>query len=403
MSALLIKGGVLCGESGETRADLLIENGKIAAVGLDLNADAEVFDARGLAVMPAFTDLHCHLRTPGQTHKETIDSGTAAAAAGGFTTLVAMANTTPVCSSLETAKQVADEAARLGRCDVYQCLSLTKDFNSADVSHLKALDGDYKNTVRCVSDDGRGVENGRVLLNALRVCAEKGLKAHIHAEDHAFSAEDMALAEDLETIRDLRIAEASGLPIHFCHVSTAVSAEAIVAAKRRGAAVTWEVSPHHLALNCGAEFRVNPPLRPEADRLALIRAVNEGYVDAIATDHAPHTEEEKRGGSPGLVGLETAFMVCYTTLVRNGKLPLSGLVRLMSTNPARMLGINKGSLRPGYDADIAIADLNAPVTVDSANFYSMGHSTPFHGMTFYGKIAATLKAGRFTFKNNAVI
>lgn len=393
MSQLLIKNGLLCDAGWQAEGDLLIRDGVIAAVGQGLKADAEVLDAKGLAVLPAFTDLHCHLRTPGQTHKETIVSGTAAAACGGYTTLVAMANTTPVCSSLETAEAVAREAALLGRCDVYQCLSLTRDFNGEDISHLQELDGDYHAFTRCVSEDGRGVANGRVLLDALRVCREKDLCVLIHAEDACFSSTDMALAEDLETLRDLYIAEVHGFAPHFCHVSTAASMEAIAAAKRRGTPVTCEVTPHHLALNSSVPFRVNPPLRPESDQLAMIKAIKAGMVDAIATDHAPHTVADKLNGAPGLVGLETAFPVCYTSLVRSGEIPLSALVGLMSANPAKMLGLPKGGLRPGLQADITLVDLNAQVTVDSGTFHSKGRNTPFDGKTYYGRIVATYKAG----------
>ena len=398
---LLIRKGMLTDASGEAEADLLIRDGVIAAMGRDLQADAPVLDAEGLRVLPAFVDLHCHLRTPGQTHKETVQSASRAAVRGGYTTLNAMANTTPVCSSAEIARAVAEEARRGGLCDVYQCLSLTKDFDGTTLSHLRALPVDVREVVRCVSEDGRGVADGRVLRDALRLCAEKGLRVLVHAEDPAFTGVDMAFAEDLETLRDLHIAETEGLPVHFCHVSTAVSAAAIAAAKRRGTAVTWEVTPHHLALSDSTDFRVNPPLRPERDRRALISAVLRGEAEAISTDHAPHTREDKENGAPGLVGLETAFPVCYTVLCREEGLPLAALVRLMSENPANLLGISKGALRIGLAGDVTLADLRVETTLDSRRFASMGRNTPFDGRKVWGKIVKTIKAGAIVYEEEA--
>ena len=388
--SLLIKNGLVTDCGGQARADVLIENGIIARVGqidrIDRD-DCETLDASGLAVMPAFVDLHAHLRDPGLTHKEDAASGCRAAAAGGYTTLVAMANTGPVCSDLETARDVMRRAAEQGICDVSQCVSLTKDFDGRTTSHLDAIfSGDTGGQIRFVSDDGHGIKSGAVFREGLEKCAAAGRVLLIHAEE-----------EDEETARDARIAEELGLRAHFCHVSTRVSAEIITAAKRRGAKLTFEVTPHHIALNDSTEYRVNPPLRPEGDRRFLIDCLKNGLADAISTDHAPHTPEDKAAGAPGLVGLETAFAVCYSVLCAENGLPLPALSNLMSRSPAKIMGINKGEIKPGFIGDIIVADVNARYTIDSSRFYSKGRNTPFDGMEYYGKVLYTVKNGRIIY------
>jgi dihydroorotase len=355
-----------------------------------------MIDKNGLHILPAFVDLHTHLRTPGLTHKEDIESCTRAAVRGGYTTLNAMANTLPVCSSAEIAHEVCEKARALGLCDVYQSISATKDFDGKTVSHLDNLNSPF---IKCISEDGYGIADGRVFLEVLRHGDESGKVILIHAEDTSLSAIDMYAAEDLETIRDLYLiglyCEKNGkgnLKVHFCHVSTEYSARAIIAAKKRGLPITFEVSPHHIALNDSVEFRVNPPLRRESDRAFLVKSILNGDVDAIATDHAPHTTEDKRNGAPGLVGLETAFSVCYTVLCRENGLPLEKLSELMSVNPARILGISNN--------DIVHVDLEREITVDSSTFFSKGRNTPFDGRTYYGEVIKTIKNGEVVYSEH---
>jgi dihydroorotase len=342
-----------------------------------------------MIILPAFVDLHTHLRTPGFTHKEDILSGTRAAVRGGYTTLNAMANTRPVCSNAEIAREVCEQAQ--GHCSVYQSISATKDFDGKTVSHLDALNG-TENFIKCISDDGYGIADGGVFLEVLRQADRLGKVLLIHAEDAALSAVDMYAAEDSETLRDLYLVElyckkhgGERLKVHFCHVSTEYSARAIMSAKQRGLPVTFEVSPHHIALNDSVDFRVNPPLRRESDRAFLIKAILDGGVDAIATDHAPHTAQDKLDGAPGLVGLETAFSVCYTMLCRQNGLPLSKLSELMSLNPAKILGISTD--------DVVHVDLEREITVDSSKFFSKGRNTPFDGRTYFGEVLMTIKNG----------
>ena len=396
---MIIKNAVLVDWRGVRRGELIIKDGVIAEQG----GTGDIIDGTGLYVMPAFVDLHAHLRTPGQTHKEDIASGTRAAVRGGYTALNAMANTVPVCSDAEIAREVCEQARALGLCDVFQSVSVTRDFDGVTVSHLDGLDG-TEGFIRCISEDGRGVKDGGVFLEALRRAERFGKALLVHAEDADFSGIDMYAAEDLETARDLYIVEMycgrhgrERLKVHFCHVSTEFSARAVIAAKRRGLPVSLEVTPHHIALSDSVDFRVNPPLRREEDRAFLVKAVLDGEVDAIATDHAPHTETEKKSGAPGLVGLETAFQVCYTTLCRLNGLPLSRLSELMSLNPARILGINKGSLDAGADGDVVLVDLERETIVDSSEFFSKGRNTPFDGRTYFGGVVMTIKNGEVVY------
>jgi dihydroorotase len=394
---MIIKNAALADYRGEREGDLFIENGIISESG-----GGEVIDGRGLCVLPSFIDLHTHLRTPGLTHKEDVASGTRAAIRGGYTTINAMANTRPVCSNVEIAREVCKQAQ--GLCDVYQSVSMTKDFDGKTISHLKALN-DTDDYIKCISEDGYGVADGGVFLAALRCGDENGKTLLIHAEDASLSTIDMYAAEDLETIRDLYLINLycekygkGNLKVHFCHVSTEYSARAIIAAKQQGLPITFEVSPHHIALNDSVDFHVNPPLRRESDRTFLVKAILNGSVDAIATDHAPHTAQDKSDGAPGLVGLETAFQVCYTALCRQSGLPLSKLSELMSCNPAKILGINKGSLEVGKIGDIVLVDLTREIIVDSSKFFSKGRNTPFDGQAYFGEVIMTIKDGKVVYR-----
>lgn len=251
--------------------------------------------------------------------------------------------------------------------------------------------------LRFISEDGKGVRESKVMYDAMVIAAAKGLTVMSHAEDMDLSALDYRLAENLETARNLYLAQSTGAKLHLCHVSTKEAMEDIAAAKRRGVAVTCEVTPHHLWFS-HTDYRVNPPIREEDDVEALIAAIEAGQVDAIATDHAPHSEEDKAAGAPGMVGLETAFSVCYTKLCRERGLPLELLSRLMSKGPAGILGLNKGLLAPGYDGDVVLVDLAHPYTVRKEEFAGKSKNTPYDGLTLSGKVKATVKQGVVTYK-----
>lgn len=331
--------------------DLLLKNGLIAAMGLDLAADGEeVLDCAGRTVLPAFVDLHCHWRTPGFEYKEDISTGSAAAAAGGYTFVNLMPNTKPVCSSADIAHSVMAEAERVGLCGANQSVSITENFDGHTLDHLKTLPEDLK----FITEDGKGVQSGDVMAKAFAIAAQRGLVIMSHAEDMDISSWDYRLAENIETIRNLHLCEYYGTRLHMCHVSTREAVEAIGQSKWKGAPVTCEVTPHHLWF-ADTDYRVNPPIRTADDVGALIEAIRLGVVDAIATDHAPHTDEEKAAGAAGMVGLETAFGVCYTKLCKENGLPLARLAELMSTAPAEILGLaGHGRVLPGYAADLTL-------------------------------------------------
>ena len=375
--------------------DLLLKNGLIAAMGLDLAADGEeVLDCAGRTVLPAFVDLHCHWRTPGFEYKEDIATGSAAAAAGGYTFVNLMPNTKPVCSSADIAHSVMAEAERIGLCAANQTVSITQNFDGHTLDHLKTLPEDLK----FITEDGKGVQSGNVMAKAFAIATQRGLTIMSHAEDMDISPWDYRLAENIETVRNLHLSEYYGTRLHMCHVSTKEAVEAIGAAKWKGVPVTCEVTPHHLWF-ADTDYRVNPPIRKAEDVDALIEAIRLGVVDAIATDHAPHTDEEKAAGAAGMVGLETAFGVCYTKLCKEKGLPLARLAELMSTAPAEILGIaGHGRVLPGYAADLTLVELDTPYTVDKNALHSKSHNCPYDGAQLFGRVDLTIKGGKVTWK-----
>ena len=375
--------------------DLLLKDGLIAAMGLDLAADGEeVLDCAGRTVLPAFVDLHCHWRTPGFEYKEDIATGSAAAAAGGYTFVNLMPNTKPVCSSADIAHSVMAEAGRIGLCAANQTVSITQNFDGRTLDHLKTLPEDLK----FITEDGKGVQSGNVMAKAFAIAAQRGLTIMSHAEDKDISPWDNRLAENIETVRNLHLSEYYGTRLHMCHVSTKEAVEAIGAAKWKGVPVTCEVTPHHLWF-ADTDYRVNPPIRKAEDVDALIEAIRLGVVDAIATDHAPHTDEEKAAGAAGMVGLETAFGVCYTKLCKEKGLPLARLAELMSTAPAEILGLaGHGRVLPGYAADLTLVELDTPYTVDKNALHSKSHNCPYDGAQLFGRVDLTIKGGKVTWK-----
>ena len=375
--------------------DLLLKDGVIAAMGLDLAAGGEeVLDCAGRTVLPAFVDLHCHWRTPGFEYKEDISTGSAAAAAGGYAFVNLMPNTKPVCSSADIAHSVMAEAGRVGLCGANQTVSITENFDGHTLDHLKTLPEDLK----FITEDGKGVQSGNVMAKAFAIAAQRGLTIMSHAEDMDISPWDYRLAENIETIRNLHLCEYYGTRLHMCHVSTKEAVEAIGAARWKGVPVTCEVTPHHLWF-ADFDYRVNPPIRKPDDVAALIEAIRLGVVDAIATDHAPHTDQEKAAGAAGMVGLETAFGVCYTKLCKENGLPLARLAELMSTAPAEILGLaGHGRVLPGYAADLALVELDTPYTVDKNALHSKSHNCPYDGVQLFGRVDLTLKGGKITWK-----
>ncbi|MDR0206205.1 MAG: dihydroorotase [Bacteroidales bacterium] len=361
------------------------------------------FTGEGVVLMPAFTDLHSHFRDPGFTYKEDLQTGCEAAINGGYTAVNLMPNTNPVCSSLKQAREIEKRTKENSEITVNQTLSMTKDLKGVDIEHLKSLP---KKEILFVTDDGNGVQDEELMREIFGLCKEKNISIMSHAEDARYSHTDMRQAENEMTARDIRIFENvsmmhsredhNGSPIeghlHFCHVSTKEAIEMITNAQKKGLNVTCEVTPHHIFATDeeANHYRVNPPLRTQDDIDALIKAIQHGNVFAIATDHAPHSVEDKEKGAPGMICLELAFPLCYTKLVKGGFLKLSQLVKLLSTNPSEMMKLNKGKIAKGMNAEFVIAELNQKYKIDTSTMASKSKNTPFNGVEVFGKIVETI-------------
>lgn len=422
MKDLLIKNAVVISPADNIneKTDILIKNGIIAELGKDIFCDVQTIDAEGLCAIPGLVDMHVHLRDPGQTQKEDIISGCRAAAAGGVTSLLAMPNTVPTTDNADTVRYILDKAESAD-ARVYVAASITKGLKSEEPTNLEEL----KNAgAAALSDDGRPVENTRFLSDAMKKAPELGLKVVAHCEDLFLAgggkinegevAEKLGIkgipkaAEDCGTAREIALAAALEVPVHICHVSTATSTALIRDAKKRGVRVTAETAPHYFSLTekellrGDADYRMNPPLRTQNDVEAIIKGLQDGTIDAVATDHAPHTPEEKAdfvNAPNGSVGMETSFSVGFTYLVKTGFLNLEQLIEKMSVNPAKILGINAGRLCKGAPADIALVDLDERWTVDENKLHGKSKNTPFKGKTLIGKIKKTILGGRVVFED----
>jgi dihydroorotase len=417
---ILIRGGrVVDPASGlDGRADVRIAGGRVVetAAGLEPRPGERVVDVGGRLVTPGLVDLHVHLREPGQTDRETIATGAAAAAAGGFTTVCAMPNTEPVIDTPGRVREVVERGRAARAARVLPIGAVTRGSRGETVTDVHAL---ARAGAVAVSDDGLPVATGELLATALSRAREAGVVVADHCEDrrlsaggavHADAARALevggipAEAETRAVARDLEVLARAGGRLHVCHVSTAGSVELLRQARRTGLAVTAEVSPHHLTLThravagLGTRAKMNPPLASEEDREAVLEALLEGTIDCVATDHAPHTEEEKGRGlaaAPfGVIGLETAFPLLYTELVRSGRVPLGVLVDRLTIAPSRVFGLEGGRLEPGAPGDVAVFDLEVEWVVDPAAFRSRGRNTPWAGSRLTGRPVLTLVEGR---------
>jgi dihydroorotase len=392
---LLIKNARVIDASQDFKGDVYIKFGIIQELGIRLTKNCEVIDAEGLVLMPSFIDLHAHFRDPGQTYKEDIYSGSLAAARGGYTAINLMANTIPVCSSMETVNYVLDKSRTLKLIDIHQTVSITKDMLGQSTRHLDSLEPE----VKMISDDGKGVSDSKVMLEAMTKAKEKNILVITHAESEELTSVDTRLAENTMTWRDITLSKLTDCPLHVAHVSTKEAMKAVIEAKKEGAKVSCEVTPHHLALTSEIDYKVNPPLREKEDIEYLIQAIKEGFVDAIATDHAPHSYEDKLKGANGISGIETAFSVCFTKLVEEGHITLNKLSELMSKNPAKLMKVNKGEIKIGYEGDLVLVNLSCSYVVDAESFKSKGKNTPFNRMEFKGEIIKTIKGGRVIYSS----
>ncbi len=395
--------------------DIYISGGSFASAE-DIAPGAKVIDGTGLTAAPGLIDLHVHLRDPGQTGKEDIITGCRAAAAGGVTQLLAMPNTKPAADSPETVQYIL-EKAKSADSRVHVVGAITKGLGGHEATDIEAL---RKAGISALSDDGVPVLDTSIMVSAMKTAAKLGIPVTAHCEDpylaggkvneggisEALGVKGMpAAAENAGTAREIALAESYGVPVHICHVSTKVSADMIRDAKKRGVRVTAETAPHYLMLTeeellkRDADYRMNPPLRTETDRLAMIEALKDGTIDAIATDHAPHTPEEKSdfvSAPNGSIGMETSFAACYTVLVEGGHLTESELIRRMSSDPAAILGTGGGTLDIGEPADLMLYK-KEKWTVDPEKLHGKSKNTPFKGLTLSSKVKMTICGGRIVF------
>lgn len=390
---LLIKQARIIDSEKDFIGDVYVKDGKVSEIGLNIDKNCNTIVGKGLVLMPAFVDTHTHFRDPGFTYKEDILTGSMAASKGGYTAVNLMPNTKPVCSSMEVVDYVLEKAEQIGLVDVHQTVSITRDFSGKDLSHLYAI----KYPVSIITEDGNDVEDSRVMLDAMIKTKELGLKLMAHSEHKEIAKVDSRLSENMMCWRNIELAKFTGCALHLAHVSTKEAMEYVIDAKKQGMNITCEVMPHHIALTENDDYKVNPPLRQKEDVEFLINAIKEGWVDAIGTDHAPHSEEDKAKGAMGISGIETAFSVCYTKLVKEGHISLNRLSELMSEKPSELLGFNKGKIEKGFDGDLVLLDLNKKFKVSSMDFASKGKNTPFENMELYGEVVTTIKEGRVVY------
>jgi dihydroorotase len=421
---ILVRGGrVVDPSSGlDGLLDILLFGGKIAAVGPRLDTVPErTIDVTGLVVVPGLIDMHVHLREPGFEAKETIATGARAAARGGFTTVCAMPNTNPVNDSCAVTERILAEAARNAVINVLPIAAVTRGGRGEELVDMAGLNA---SGAVAFSDDGLPVMNSRVMRQALVAAAASGGFVIDHCEDRALAeggsmhegpvaarlglAGIPSAAEEIMIARDIILAEALKTRVHIAHLSTAGGVRSVGEARSRGVRVSAEATPHHLLLTDAAlgsrdtNFKMNPPLRAESDMAALVDAVRTGVVDVIATDHAPHTMEEKNREfekAPfGIVGLETAVSLVLDRFVHRKIISLGRFIELMAVNPARLLGLaGKGRIAAGADADLTVLDLDSRNTIDKNRFESKGRNTPFDGWTLTGSVAMTIVSGRVAY------
>ncbi|MHC0037234.1 dihydroorotase [Pseudoneobacillus sp. C159] len=424
---MIIKNAKLFTYNNELESfDVFIEDGKIKAIEKNIEvANEEIVDGKGLLLAPGFIDLHVHLREPGGEKKETIESGTKAAAKGGFTTIAAMPNTRPVPDNSEMLDWLNKRIKETGIVRVLPYASITKRELGEELTNFKDL---KKSGAFAFTDDGVGVQSAAMMLEAMKQAAKLNMSIVAHCEEntlinkgcvHEGKFSDVnqlrgipSVCESVHIARDVLLAEAADCHYHVCHISTKESVRVVRDAKRAGIKVTAEVTPHHLLLSeddipaIDANYKMNPPLRGELDRLALVEGLLDGTIDFIATDHAPHTAEEKAEGMQlapfGIVGLETAFPLLYTNLVKEEIITLKQLIDFLTIKPAESFNLPYGKLEVGASADLVLIDLDMEQSIIPENFLSKGKNTPFANWKCQGWPVLTIVEGKIVWKQERV-
>lgn len=438
---ILIKNGQVINPATQMNevADVLVENSTVTKIEKEITEKADrVIDAKGCYVMPGFIDLHVHLRDPGLEHKETIETGCRAAAHGGFTTVLAMPNTKPVVDNADVVDYVHNKARTVGIVNVLQVGAVTKGQQGKELADIRAM---VKAGIPAISEDGKSVMNSQLYREAMEIAAEEGIAVLAHCEDinlvnggvmnEDARSKELGLGgitnsvEDVIVARDIMLARDTGATLHLCHCSTKDSVTMVEQAKAAGIRVSAEVCPHHFTLtsndiqrveakidpetkvrveaDADTNYKMNPPLRTAEDVQALKEGLRDDIMDVIATDHAPHTYDEKnttmKRAPFGIVGLETAASLTYSEMVMQGYLTPMQMAAKMSYNPAKVIGLDKGDIAPGKAADIVIFDPNKVYKIDKNTFASKGKNTPFHGREVTGKVRATIVGGHVVYED----
>ncbi len=392
---LLIKNVKMVDAFSSKDGGLLIENGRISRIiethksegqeamqQLATTDDIEVIDGKGLTLMPAFIDLHCHLRYPGFEYKEDLESGQRAALKGGYTTLAAMANTKPVCDSPELLNSILTRSRGLNLCDLHQVGAITKGLEGKALADFKGM----LPYTRLFSDDGNTIFDEAIMKAAIEAAKVMDFKILVHAQP-----ETEIIARDIKLVEELKGS------LHFCHISKEASLDLIKAAKAKGLNISCEVTPHHL-FAYGLDYKVNPSFRGEGDVKALLKGLEEGHIDMVATDHAPHSHEDKEKGSPGISSIEVAFSMVNTVFQENG-LNTNTLSRVMSYAPAKFLGLNSGLIKEGLEANLLLVNLDEAYKISTEDFISKGKNNPFDGAAVKGRVKMTIKRGQMMFQH----
>ena len=440
MTILIKNGRVINPATGtDETLDVLVENGVVARTEKSIKEKCDrVIDAKGCFVMPGFIDMHVHLRDPGFEQKETIETGARAAVHGGFTTILAMPNTKPVVDNPDVVNYVHNKAKTVGAANVLQVGAVTKGQQGKELSDIEGM---VKAGIPAISEDGKSVMNAQLYREAMELAAKYNIAVLAHCEDinlvnggvmnEDVNARELGLGgitnsvEDIIIARDIMLSRDTGARLHLCHCSTKDSVSMVKHAKMEGIHVTAEVCPHHFTLtsddirkieptvdtekkvaieaDADTNYKMNPPLRTPKDVEALKQGLKDGTIEVISTDHAPHSAEEKTGSMKntpfGIVGLETSLPLTYTELVEKGVITLKQMVEKMCLNPAKILGLESGTLQEGHPADVIIVDTEQEYTIDKNKFVSKGHNTPFDGWKVKGKVLYTICDGKIIFEN----
>jgi dihydroorotase len=417
---ILLKGGVVVDPAQDLnkKTDVLLEKGQIARLGrIGAQEGWRVIDVSGMYVMPGLIDMHVHLREPGQEYKETIETGVRAAVAGGFTGVACMPNTDPVNDCEAITRYILEKARQANLANVYPVGAITKGSNGKELAEIGEM---VRNGALAISDDGKPVKNNQIMRRAMEYsrifdvpvldhCEDCDLAAHGVMNEGAVSTElglrgMHGAAEELDVVRDIMLSRLTGARVHICHISCKEALDAVREAKAQGLKVTCEVAPHHFTLTdenvrtYDPNYRMNPPLRTGNDVEAMISGLADGSIDCIATDHAPHAQIDKdvtfEEAANGVIGLETSVPLVWDQLVRKDVISISRMVELMSLNPSRILGLDRGTLKVGSVADVTVIDPEREVTVDASEFESKSRNCPFDGWQLRGGPVLTIVKGR---------